>query len=248
MSDSTLPGEASDDVPAILDCGRSDIKTLFLSMAERHPEHRDADYLRWHTLDHRPEQMRLASIRSSLRVVSTPGCRAVRAASGAGVDAIDHVMTYFFTGTQGLQEFNTLSEALRDAGRSPFILSPVERGVYQVQGRRAAARDKVGADVLPWLPTRGVYILLEEGEAANAPLLEVAGVAGVWDAVAEFSAFSTAPAGQRLSFCFLNDDPVAVARRLRPVLERRWREHGIACSLAAPFYTVVPYQWHDYLP
>ena len=36
------------------------------------PTGRDAEYLRWHTLDHRPEQHRLAGVRASLRLVSTP--------------------------------------------------------------------------------------------------------------------------------------------------------------------------------
>ena len=46
---------------------RSDVTTLFVSMSARHPEGQDADYLEWHTFDHRPEQQRLASLRTSVR-------------------------------------------------------------------------------------------------------------------------------------------------------------------------------------
>ena len=56
-----LPGTPSDDVAGVLATGRGDIGTLFVSMARRHPEGRDAEYLRWHTLDHRPEQHRLTA-------------------------------------------------------------------------------------------------------------------------------------------------------------------------------------------
>jgi hypothetical protein len=56
-------------------------------MARRHPEGRDAEYLRWHTLDHRPEQHRIAGVRASLRLVSTPACRAARAYSDERFDA-----------------------------------------------------------------------------------------------------------------------------------------------------------------
>ncbi len=209
-SDQPLPGTPSDQVPAILATGRSDIGTLFISMAERHPDGADAEYLRWHTLDHRPEQQRLQRIRTSLRVVSTPACRAARAASDSDYDAVDHLMTYFFTDQQGLQDFGDLSVALRDAGRSPFILKPVQRGVYRVENRHSAPAVTVGADVLPWLPVKGVYLLLEEGEAvadASEQLLKVPGVAGVWTAESEPTGFSTAAEGQRIHFCYLTGDP-----------------------------------------
>jgi hypothetical protein len=90
-----LPGTPSDDLNAVLETGRGGIGTLFVSMATRHPDGSDADYLRWHTLDHRPEQHRLAAVRASLRLVSTPACRSARAVSHHRFDPIDHVMTYF---------------------------------------------------------------------------------------------------------------------------------------------------------
>ncbi|MDZ4264496.1 MAG: hypothetical protein U1D00_02115, partial [Mycobacterium sp.] len=90
-----LPGTPSDEVPGVLAEGHGDVTTLFVSMARRHPDGADADYLRWHTLDHRPEQHRLSAVRASLRLVSTPACRSVRACSRGRYDEIDHVMTYF---------------------------------------------------------------------------------------------------------------------------------------------------------
>ena len=109
-----LPGTPSDEVADVLATGRGDIGTLFVSMARRHPEGRDAEYLRWHTLDHRPEQHRLAAVRASLRLVSTPACRAARASSDERFDAIDHVMTYFFTDQSRADGFQ---RTLQGAGR-----------------------------------------------------------------------------------------------------------------------------------
>src|SRR5690242_5183409 len=122
-------------------------------MARRHPEGRDAEYLHWHTLDHRTEQHRLAGVRASLRLVSTPECRAARAFSAGDFDAIDHVMTYFFTDQSGLTPFLRLSAALGGADRKLPLLPPVQRGVYAIEHKAAAPRIKVGADVLPWWPT-----------------------------------------------------------------------------------------------
>src|ERR1700733_11525687 len=109
---SLLPGTASDDVPGVLATGDGDITTLFVSMATRHPEGTDAEYLQWHTLDHRPEQHRLSAVRASLRLGSTPACRAARAVRHDRFDAVDHVMTYFFSDVAGMDGFLALSTAL----------------------------------------------------------------------------------------------------------------------------------------
>lgn len=244
-----LPGTPSDDVPAVLATGRGDVGILFVSMATRHPEGRDTEYLRWHTLDHRPEQHRLSAVRASLRLVSTPECRAARAASDGRFDAIDHVMTYFFTDTAGLAGFDELSTALGDAGRKLALLPPVQRGVFTVETKIAAPRIKAGADVLPWWPSRGVYLLLEEGAAPPSALTEVDGVAGVWSSTSTaVPGFIRAEPGQRITYCFLDEDPASVAERIRPVLEERWRTTGVVPHLAAPLQLVVPYEWDRHVP
>lgn len=233
------PGIPSDEVGDVLATGRGDICTLYVSMAARHPDGKDADYLRWHTLDHRPEQHRLSAVRASLRLVSTPACRSARAASKERYDAIDHVMTYFFSDPGGLEGFYKLGRVLGGAGRMLSLLPPVERGVYDVSSKAAAPRLKVGADVLPWWPVRGVYLLLEQGVAPAGELIEVDGLAGVWSAT---------KADQSITYCFLDDDPAATAARLRPALETRWREADIEPLLAAPMHPVVPHEWDRYVP
>jgi|SRR5690349_13228475 len=245
-----LPGTPSDELPDVLATGRGDVTTLFVSMATRHPEGADAEYLRWHTLDHRPEQHRLSAVRASLRLVSTPACRSARAASHDPHDSIDHVMTYFFTDPGGMTGFLDLSKALGNAGRKLPLLPPVERGLYRVNDKIAATRIKAGADVLPWWPIRGVYLLLETNAVSAAELTDVDGVAGVWSAASQSvdARLASAPAGQTISYCFLDEDPVATAERLRPKLEKRWGEDGIEPLFAAPFHAVVPYEWDRYVP
>jgi hypothetical protein len=244
-----LPGTPSDEIDDVVATGRGDISTLFVSMATRHPDGRDAEYLQWHTLDHRPEQHRLSAVRSSLRLVSTPECRSARAAGQDRYDAIDHVMTYFFSDPSGLDGFLDLAKALISADRKLRLLPPVERGVYDVERKVAAPRIKVGADVLPWWPVKGVYLLLERGATPADRLVDVDGVAGVWSAasLAVDERMASAQAGQSITYCFLDDDPVVTAERLRPALEKRWSE-SVEPLLAGPFYPVVPYQWDRYVP
>lgn len=245
-----LPGTPSDEVAEVLTTGDGGITTLFVSMATRHPEGKDAEYLRWHTLDHRPEQHRLAAVRASLRLVSTPACRSARALSDGPLNAVDHVMTYFFADTAGLHDFNELSTALGNAGRKLPLLPPVERGVYDVQRKAAAPGVKAGSDVLPWLPARGVYLLVERGSASANPLLQIDGVTGVWSALSRQvdAKLASAQGDQSITYCFLDDDPVATAERMRPALTDRWAHEGIEPVFAAPFFAVVPYEWDRYVP
>jgi hypothetical protein len=249
-----LVGTPSDDVPSMLATGRTDITTIYVSMAARHPEGCDADYLEWHSLDHRPEQHRLRGLRASFRVVSTPACRAARAASDPRYDAVDHVMTYLFADVGALPLFNDLNIAMADVGRTPYLLPPVERAVYHLDGAAAAPRIKVGADVLPWWPATGVYLLVERG-VAPAPdfvdLVAIPGVGGVWcgGALPMDPPYTTADTtGLQIVYCFLDGDPAAVGERLRPVLEARWNASDVAPLLAAPFHTLVDYDWGRYVP
>ncbi|SPM41204.1 hypothetical protein ASJ79_05240, partial [Mycobacterium numidiamassiliense] len=245
-----FPGTPSDQVDQVLATGRGDITTAFVSMATRHPDGTDAEYLRWHTLDHRPEQHRLSAVRASLRLVSTPQCRAARAITGGRFEPVDHVMTYFFSDLGGLDGFNELSAALGGAGRKLALLPHVERGVYGVATKVAAPRVKIGADVLPWRPILGAYLLIEDGSVAPAELTDVEGVAGVWslESLRVDERLAGAPPGQLLTYCFLDDDPVATATRLRPVLERRWQNLGITPLFAAPFHPVVAFEWDRHVP
>jgi hypothetical protein len=245
-----LVGTPSDDVPEVLAAGRADVAAIFVSMSARHPEGRDADYLHWHCFDHRPEQYRLASLRGSLRLVSTPACRAARAASDVRYEAVDHLMTYFFADVAGLEPFYDLAEALRGAGRMRELLPMVARGVFGLDGVAAAPRIKIGADVLPWCPMTGAYLLVERGAAPAARLTDVPGVAGAWwgGMMPVADRYATAEPGVQITYCFLDGDPVAVAGRLRPVLEQRWAVTGVVALLAAPFHTVLGSDCARYLP
>lgn len=244
-----LPGTASDQLPQVLATGTTDVRTIFLSMSAREPQGRDADYLEWHSLDHRVEQYRVAGIRHSLRLVSTPACRAARAISDARFDAADHVMTYFFTKHAAFEQFNALSAAL-GGERRPFRLPSIFAGYLELAGKIAAPRAVAGADVIPWRPSKGVYLIVEHGAQSPAPLVEIAGIAGIWWHVGgkpPIAGFAD-NTGLQVTYCFTDDDPIDTAHRLRPALEQRWTSSNVVPLLAAPFYTLIPFEWDRYLP
>ncbi len=248
----SLVGTASDDVAAILATGNADVTTVFVSMSGRDPDGQDADYIRWHSLDHRPEQHRLKTLAASVRIVSTPQCRAARAVSTDRYDAVDHVVTYLFSDIEGLKGFEALSAGLRQAGRHRSALPSVERGVFRQQGRVASPRIKVGADVLPWWPARGAYVLIEESaEPPALDIVEIPGVGGAWWATAIQHETQHRPddnGSLQITYCYLDDDPPATARRLASYLEKRWAGSCAVPLLAAPFHTIASYEWDRYLP
>jgi hypothetical protein len=245
----SLPGTPSDELAAVLASGSTDVTTIFLSMSAREPQGRDAEYLEWHSLDHRPEQYRVAGIRHSLRLVSTAACRAARLHSDSRYDAVDHVMTYFFASGAAFDQFNALSAAL-GGERRPFRLPSVHAAYFKLVGKVAARSAIAGADVIPWRPARGVLLIVERGGQSPAALAAIPGVAGIWwhqGADAPEPGFSD-NTGLQVSYCFLDQDPVQTARSLRGPLEERWKGGEVAPLLAAPFQVLVPFEWDRYLP
>lgn len=244
-----LPGTPSDQLPAVLATGSTDVRTIFTSMTAREPDGRDAEYLQWHSLDHRPEQYRIAGLRHSIRLVSTPACRAARAFSDPRYDAVDHVMTYFFTEDAAFDQFGVLSAAL-GGERRPFRLPTVEANYFKLAGKIATPRAIAGADVIPWRAASGVYLLVEQGTASPASLVDVPGVAGIWwhqGGAAPVPGFRD-NTGTQITYCFVDGDLVATAERLRAPLKQRWAAGEIVPLLAAPFFTLVPFDWNRYLP
>jgi hypothetical protein len=250
-----LPGIPSDQLPAVLATGTTDVRRIFISMAAREPDGRDAEYLEWHSLDHRTEQYRIAGVRHSLRLVSTPACRAARAVSDSYHSTVDHVMTYFFSADAALDQFGALSIAL-GGERRPFRLPSIDAGYLTLAGMVAAPAAIAGADVIPWRPARGVYLLVEQGElvqqgmASPAELADISGVAGIWwhtGGVAPLPGFRD-NTGLQLTYCFLDADPVETASRFLQPLQQRWRTGKIVPLLAAPFQIPVPFEWDRYLP
>ena len=245
-----LSGTPSEQLPDVLATGSTDITFAFISLSAREPDGRDAEYLAWHSLDHRPEQYRLAGLRNALRIVSTPACRAARAASVERFDAVDHVMTYLFTDPGPIPRFNDLGGALHNGGRMPLRLPTVEFMTADFAGKAASPLAVAGADVIPWRPARGVYLIIENGQASAEDLTDVPGVAGVWWYHGNLAPapYATDTRGLQVTYCYLDDDPVLTAERLADAVRGRWASGALEGLLAAPFHTLVPFDWSRHLP
>ncbi len=245
-----LEGTPTEQLPVVLSTGKTSAKYVFISFSGRHPEGRDAEYIEWHSLDHRPEQHRLPELRQSLRLVSTPACRGARAASEGDFDKVDHIQTYMFTDDGGIPGFNVLGDALNVGGRMAIRLPSITYLTADLDGKVASARAVAGADVIPWRPALGVYVIVEEGSATPAALVDLPGVAGVWwyqGSVAP-QPYGRDARGLQITYCYLDSDPVQAAVALAEAAKARWASGEVKGLLAAPFYAIVPFEWDRYLP
>ena len=217
----------------------------FFSFTEVTDPKAHAAYNEWHQLDHLPEQYSLAGIVHGQRWVSTPACRAARVVNGPAQDPIHYVTCYLMTEPidRTLDDFFALGGELRRLDRFFEARHAHLTGPFLVADAVAAPRVRVSAEAVPFRPNRGVYVLVEElaaGREAADTLLADAGVAGVWT-------FATNPdvtsrrwsaGARRITMAWLDDDPLAVAARLSPLMTER---SGV--ELAGPFETITPWAW-----
>ncbi len=188
-------------------------------------------YNEWHQLDHMPEQFPLRGIVYGQRWVSTPACRAARAASGPLLDPIHYVTLYLMSAPidETLKAFYDLGRALRDADRFHRHRHSHLSGPFAVVATAAAPRVLISAAAVPYRPHRGLYVVVQH---TSSPAPAVArwcaqpGVAGAW---------SFADDARRITVAWL--DRGEPARVTLPC------DDG-AAELAGAFETVVPWEWN----
>lgn len=212
------------------------VRLCVLSLSARSPDGDDAAYIEWHSLDHLPEQYSMRSLVHGQRWVSTPTCRAARAAGDGSLDAADHVVQYLFADKASLDRFFSLGAELREAGRMPLRLPPVELAAYAFVDATAAL---VRPDVLPFRPNRGVYLIVSD---TRVELDAIDGVAGVWRYIGgRFHERLVDTTGRHLTVAYLDGDPAEVGAQISGMLTTDVR-------FGAPFAALTPFDWSRSLP
>ena len=207
-------------------------------------------YNAWHQLDHLPEQFPLTGIVYGQRWVSTPACRAARLVSEPELDPIHYVTCYLMAEPidETLDDFFALGAELRRLDRFHEHRRAHLTGPFAVDETAAAPAALVSAAAVPYRVHRGIYVIVQTGAGSEpvpiAALLAVPGVAGVWT-------FATDPqltskrwtAGEhRITVCWLDEEPLAVAARLAPLVT------ATGVTFAGPFETITPWKWDWFDP
>lgn len=234
------------------------IRIGFFSFTEITDPGAHVAYNAWHQLDHLPEQLPVPGIAWGQRWVSTPACRALRAVDGERLAPIHYVTLYLMTEpvTETLRAFAALAEELHRQDRFFEARRSRLSGPFDVLGAAAAPRVQVSAAAVPYRPNTGVYVMVEEAVSDDGgdadlwrrpddqqALITVDGVAGVWMFAAREDGLGRwRPGRHRITVCYLDGDPLRVAKALWPVLESRRRD-DLRTVFAGPFETVTPWHW-----
>jgi hypothetical protein len=242
------------------------VKVGFFSVSDRGESDDDADdraYLAWHQLDHMPEQYQLAGMVHGQRWVSNDACRATRVAARGVFEHVHHVVLYLMGDPveQTLDDFFDLGSRLAQLGRFRRDLPRRFLGALRLLEARASPRVLVSAEVVPFRPNRGIYLIVEQpaersrldnylrwrhGEHLER-LVTTPGVAGAWvfATAARYRRGRCTEGDYRITVCYLDGDPGETAAALGPLMEERWRDAPVTPLLAAPFASLVPWIWPD---
>jgi hypothetical protein len=242
------------------------VKVGFFSLSHHSATGDDRPYLRWHQLDHMPEQYQIPGMVLGQRWASTPDCRAARAAEFEDWTAVEHVVCYLMGQPvdETIDEFLMLGRHLAELGRFAAALPSQYRGALRLLESHAAPRTLISDEVVPFRPHRGIYLIVEELTDLSAQdaflrrlhteiladLVSVEGVAGALT-------FGTTPSIRRPSFsegdrritlCYLDESPAVVGGRLVSWIERAWSDAPSRLLLAAPFESVGAWDWDRFGP
>ena len=230
------------------------IEAGFFSLTSAVEGGTEDEYLRWHLLDHLPEQHSLPGVRLGTRWRADEACVAARIVAAPAFEPVRHAVCYLMADPvdDTLHDFGALAGRLRGEGRMPM------RAVQHLLGALSledAASRLVSPDALPFRPHTGVLLIVESGEgdlaAAAAPLMEVEGVAGVLsfratdalgrgaDQGERFGLPPWNPGGHAATIVYVDADLEATAARARPAVEARWSSGDLVPQLAAPFRSLA---------
>jgi hypothetical protein len=237
------------------------VKAGIFSLTPPAPADDDGGYLRWHLLDHMPEQYQLPGIVYGLRWIADGDYVSHRLAADGQLGDIGNAVHYLVGEPVGqtFDDFVTLGRALRENGRFP-----IRRASLQVAGLRllqwqSSPRALISAEVVPFRPHLGVLLIVEESvggrpsqwlrwlHAEHYPaLLAVPGTAGAWTfgSTNEWNATSrgwrTEP--QYVTVVYLDDDPLATTAALAPLVEERWQSSAVRPVFAGPLRSMISWE------
>nr|WP_239987955.1 hypothetical protein [Mycobacterium kansasii] len=171
------------------------VRAGIFSLTAVTPPDDDGSYLRWHLLDHLPEQYQRPGIVHGVRWIADGEYADHRLAGDGPLGEIGNAVHYLVGAPvrQTFDDFVALGRALRENGRMPVMRPLLEVAGLRLLQWQAAPRARVSHEVVPFRPHRGVLLIVEEPtdgrpdrwlewlHAEHYPaLLAVPGTAGAW--------------------------------------------------------------------
>jgi hypothetical protein len=236
------------------------VKAAFFSFTPPAPPDDDGSYLRWHLLDHMPEQYQLPGIQLGLRYIADGAYPDARIAASGPLEDVGSLVNYLVGDPvqQTHDDFMQLGRRLAEVGRFPETRPSLQLVMPALQRWYAAPRALISPEVVPFRPHRGALVVVEEPIAADVSawlqwlhadhhpaVLDTPGVAGVW----MYRSTSTwtlhrAVQGdpQHVTVIYLDEDPLTVTEALAPRIEERWASGPVRPRFAGPLRTMVDWE------
>lgn len=222
----------------------------------------DGSYLRWHLLDHMPEQYQLPGIVHGLRWIADGDYPRHRLAADGPLGELGNAVHYLVGEPveDTFDDFVALGRTLRENGRFPVVRSSLQVAGLRLLQWRSSPRALVSAEVVPFRPHRGVVLIVEEPTDGRRPdewlqwlhaehhprLVAVPGAAGAWT-FGSSAGWSHLPRGWRtdrqyITVVYLDDDPLTTTDALAPVIGERWRSGAVRPRFAGPLRSMVNWE------
>ncbi len=237
------------------------VKAGIFSLTAPAPADDDGSYLRWHLLDHMPEQYRLPGIVHALRWIADGAYLDHRLASHGPLGEIGNAVHYLVGDPveETFDDFVALGRALRENGRFPIVRPSLQVAGLRLLQWQAAPHALVSPEVVPFRPHRGVLLIVEDPirerpsqwlqwlHAEHHPaLLATPGVGGVWT-FGSTTAWDHTHRGWRtepqyITVIYLDDEPLATTDALAPIVEERWRSAALRPIFAGPLRTMISWE------
>lgn len=228
----------------------------FFSLTPPAPPDDDGSYLRWHLLDHMPEQYSLPGVVLGSRWIADGDYPDRVIAASKPLDAVGGVVSYLFSEPvqQTYDDFMALGAHLAQVGRFPERRPSLSTRLLALDSANASPHALVSDDVVPFRPHRGILLVIEEPagdlgpwnnwlEAEHRPaLLGADGVAGVWSYAStdDWTVLPTCEGDpQVVTVVYLDAEPLRTAAALRPLIEQRWTTGAVRPVFAGPLRTMT---------
>lgn len=235
------------------------VKAGIFSITPPAPPEDDGSYLRWHLLDHMPEQFQLPGIVHALRWIADGEYTDNRLVGSGHLTRVGNIVNYLVGDPveRTLDDFMELGGRLMENGRFPEVRPSLQLAPLALLRWYASPAALVSPEVVPFRPHRGVLAIVEEpaGDDTDSwlrwlhtehypELLATSGTAGAWMYGTTGSwklrdTWHSAP--QYITVVHLDADPLATTRALAPIVERRWASGAVKPLFAGPLRTMI--QW-----
>lgn len=234
------------------------VKAGFFSMTPPVTEEEDiSEYLRWHLLDHMPEQFQLPGIVHAMRWIADGVYGDQRIAGQGKLERIGSVVNYLVGDPvqQTHDDFMELGPRLAEMGRFPQRRPSLQLSMLALLHWYGAPRALISPEVVPFRPHRGVLVIVEEPTGSDTvgwlqwlharhypSLLDVAGVAGAW-MYGSSRVWKLHPGCRAdphyVTVVYLDEDPLQTTKALASVVEKRWASGAARPLFAGPLRTMM---------